>query len=237
MGNALRWFDTLGYDVQNDWDLLRRALLVRYPPLEDRSAVVQVPSIIDEDTTAMVAADTVALGSPTHLAESDASNGEIVGSGRKGRILVIFDNQSSMNGYVDRTESGNHDITQDEHDALLVELVSSSYPPFCRLKMLNSKTSYEWLGVGRTFPPFNSGFLMGCTGPRSNPLYQTAVWSLSTGDFGLSATWSDSSAPPSAVLDFVAHKEDGLRTCRDFKQYSALVGGKWHRARLVFELI
>lgn len=36
IGDALRWYDQLGEDVQGDWKLLRRALLSKYPSTEVR---------------------------------------------------------------------------------------------------------------------------------------------------------------------------------------------------------
>lgn len=45
-GNALRWYEDQADEVQDDWKLLRKALLVRFPAPEVRSPKAEAPRYV-----------------------------------------------------------------------------------------------------------------------------------------------------------------------------------------------
>ncbi|KAG8947906.1 hypothetical protein FRC00_008870, partial [Tulasnella sp. 408] len=82
-GDALRWYIELDDETQNDWKLLRRAILQKYPPPTQRSLLdTEKPSLVISGVLPII---------PTPAAAAPATASDPLSRGSLFRIRILFE--------------------------------------------------------------------------------------------------------------------------------------------------
>lgn len=127
VGDALYWYEGLDESIQEDWKLLRPAILERFGRKSQHPA--SPPSSAMVPTSAMAPTSAVATAIPTPAAAPPGPRGPISSSvSRKGRLKVLS-RYGISRGYIGTVVNSfgvyNH-VEEALRNALLVELIPSS---------------------------------------------------------------------------------------------------------------
>ncbi|KAG8906555.1 hypothetical protein FRB99_006669 [Tulasnella sp. 403] len=231
IGDALRFHATLDDDVQDNWRLLQRALLQKYPAPEER--------VVDYRR--------FSPANPTIPSPASAP--------RQGLIRVHIEG-SQLLYYVSRARSSNwtgcYMTTTSTTEALRVELVQSGVD-LSKLKIVGHADVFDWLGITwhPTKPGFGTttkdyGYLVGIkdgdssnsagtslSGPTRKP-----IWSIGPSpDYVLTPIWKDD-ADKSWKLDVTVNKSGrAIELVSSIKGFhSTYSTNNWDAATLSFEL-
>lgn len=242
-GAALRWYEGLDDVTQNDWGLLRKALLARYPAAKSDS-IISTPG----------SAPPAAAPPPTH--PPSISELSLSSPAKLGRIRIYPDN-AAAGAYVAKTlnTSGHFLSTSVLAQSLEVQVIPCKGPqnvvlmnlsgkhqntfPLLGIKWESAKTAYgnepdSWA----SFVATNREGTGTSSGSYSGPS-RSAVWNIFL-DGSMSVVWPAKKRETYSALDPVVRLKDGLiHVFGDYDTYSAKykVGGDWTRVRFVFEQI